>query len=103
MKKFIVLYSGGGAPSTPEEGAELGKIWMEWFATLGPHLKDYGASFGDVHTVDGTGTHAVHGGNISNGYSLFEAESLDAVSTLVKHCPILAAGGKVHVFALADM
>ena len=40
---------------------------------------------------------------MSNGYRIVESGGLDAAVKLVSGCPIVADGGKVHVFELMAM
>jgi hypothetical protein len=43
------------------------------------------------------------GGNPLSGYSLIEADSLDAAVQFAKGCPVLADGGSVEVAEAIDM
>lgn len=79
------------------------KTWMAWFETLGAAVVDAGAPFGASKTVGSVGIQEGAGGNVSNGYSIVQAASLAAAATLVKTCPIIAEGGKVHLFEKAAM
>ena len=103
MKKFIVLYSGGKQPTNPQEGQASMKVWQAWFEKLGNAVLEAGAPFGSSKTVSAAGMQDGGGGNLSNGYSLLQADSLADAGKLVKECPILSNGGKVHVFELAAM
>jgi hypothetical protein len=103
MKKFLVLYSGGKAPTTPQEGEASMKTWQAWFGKLGDKVVEAGAPFGGSKSVSGSGIQDGAGGNISNGYSIFQANDLPGAAGLVKQCPIIAEGGKVHVFDLMAM
>ncbi len=103
MAKFVVLYSGGSAPTTPEEGAASMKEWETWFKKLGKAVVDMGAPFAKSKTISSSGTHDGEGGNVSNGYTIVEASNLGAAAKLVNGCPIVKDGGKVHVFDLRAM
>ena len=103
MKKFIVLYSGGKAPTNPQEGQASMKAWQAWFGGLGEAVVEAGAPFGGSKTVSTSGIQEGGSGNVSNGYSLVQADDLAGAAKLVKECPILSGGGKVHVFELAAM
>ena len=103
MKKFIVLYSGGKAPTTPQEGEASMKTWTAWFGKLGSVVVEGGAPFAGSKTVSASGVQEGPSGNVSNGYSLFQADDLAGAAKLAKDCPILREGGKVHVFELAAM
>ena len=103
MKKFLVLYSGGKTPATPQEGAASMKVWMAWFGKLGGAVVEAGAPFGGSKSVSRSGVQEGSGGNVSNGYSVLQADDLAAAARLVRECPIIAEGGKVHVFDLMAM
>ncbi len=103
MKKFVVLYSGGKAPTTPQEGEASMKKWNAWFSKLGSAVVEAGAPFGGSMTLSGSATQEGPGGNLSNGYSIVQANDVAAAAKLLKACPILADGGKVHVFDLREM
>jgi hypothetical protein len=103
MKNFVFLYSGGTAPTTPAEGEASMKEWMAWFEGLGSSVKEAGEAFASSRTVTKSGPKDGPGGNISNGYSILQANDLAGAAGLVKQCPIIAEGGKVHVFDLMAM
>jgi hypothetical protein len=98
MKKFVVLYSGGKAPTTPQEGEASMKAWEKWFGALGKSVVEAGAPFGASKTVSSSGVQDGASGNVSNGYSVVQADDLAAAAKLVKGCPMIADGGKVHIF-----
>ncbi|HYW82521.1 MAG TPA: hypothetical protein VFB30_04660 [Spirochaetia bacterium] len=103
MNKFVVLYSGGKAPTTPQEGEASMKVWQSWFGKLGGAVVEAGAPFGGSKTVTSSGVQDGTSGNVSNGYSVLQAADLNAAAKLVKDCPIVAEGGKVHIFGLMAM
>jgi hypothetical protein len=103
MNKFVVLYSGGKAPTTPQEGEASMKVWQSWFGKLGGSVVEAGAPFGGSKTVTSSGIQDGTSGNVSNGYSILQAADLAAAAKLVKDCPIVGEGGKVHVFGLMAM
>jgi hypothetical protein len=103
MKKFVVLYSGGKAPTTPQEGEASMKAWTKWFEGLGKTVVEAGAPFGASKSVSSTGVQDGAAGNVSNGYSVFQADDLAGAAKLAKSCPIVAEGGKVHIFEMMAM
>ncbi len=105
MAKFLYLYNSGGAaaPQTPEEGAAVMDAWNSWFGQLGDALVDGGNPTAASQTVASDG--AISGGSATGigGYSVVQADSLDAASALAKGCPVLSDGGSVEVHELLDM
>jgi hypothetical protein len=103
MPQFFISYLGSPKPSTPEEGQQHMKKYMDWLASLGD------AAISPANPLKGTSTiHAdgsvSHGGssNIS-GYTIIEADSLDDAMTIAKACPYLDIGGSLEVSELMKM
>jgi hypothetical protein len=100
MNKYVLLYSGG---SMPESGADMEKVtkaWAAWFAKLGKAAVDTGDPFTPkAKTVmsDGSVADGPVGG-MASGYSIVEADSLDAAVKMAKGCPVLQSGAKISVF-----
>jgi hypothetical protein len=105
MAKFVFGYHGGsGMPETPEEQEKLMAAWGGWFGSLGAAVIDGGNPFGQAKTVAADGSVSDGGGaNPLGGYSIVEADSLDAAVTMAKDCPALANGGNVDVCETIDM
>jgi hypothetical protein len=103
MKKFILLYSGGAAGLSQQERDASMKVWMKWFKGLEKSIVEMGAPFARSKTLSSSGAQDGNGGLAANGYTIFEANDLDAAAKLVKDCPGISEGGKVHIFELAAM
>ncbi|HSX15016.1 MAG TPA: YciI family protein [Candidatus Saccharimonadales bacterium] len=104
MKKFILLYNGPATPMeemTKEQGEKVTKGWQDWMEKIGSALVDVGAPManGKVVVDDGSSGTATE----LNGYSIVEAEDMDAALMLVEGHPFLSdKSGKfsVEVFEL---
>ncbi len=103
MKKFVFLYSGGKAPSSQAEGEKMMRVWTNWFKDLGASVELAGEAFASSKTVSPSGIKDGPDGNVSNGFSVFKAEDIAAATKLAQGCPIIAEGGKVHVFEVMEM
>jgi hypothetical protein len=104
MAKYALVFHGGGMPETEEEGAKIMAAWGTWMEGLGSALTDPGNPFGNSTTIQSDGSTVAGGGaNPATGYTLLEADSLDAAVALAKGCPILASGGSVEVAEALDM
>jgi len=93
MSRYIYLYKGPATPMedfTAEQAAEQTRLWGEWMARVGPALTDVGAPFGagSAFADDGTSPAPTD----LTGYSIVEAESLDAAHGLLDEHPFLAEG-----------
>jgi hypothetical protein len=104
MPKYLLAYHGGGTPETPEEGEKVMAAWNKWFEGLGSAVVDIGNPIGMSRTVNGNSSVSEGGGvNPVTGYSLVEAQDLDAAVTIAKGCPIFASGGSIQVGEALDM
>jgi len=104
MAKYALVFHGGGVPETEEEGAALMAAWGASMGGLGDALLDPGNAFGNSTTIASDGSTTPGGGaNPATGYTLLNADSLDAAVALASGCPILASGGSVEVAETIDM
>ncbi len=104
MSKYVFAYHGGGTPESEEEGAKVMTAWESWFGSIGSSIADGGNPFGQSKTVASNGSVSDGGGaNPITGYTLVNADNLDAAVELAKGCPILADGGTVEVAEAVDM
>ena len=79
MSKFLFLYRGPATPMedfTPEQSAEQMQAWGAWMGKLGSALADPGAPFGARAAVSDNGSSPAP--SDQNGYSIVEADSLEA-------------------------
>jgi hypothetical protein len=98
MTKSLLVYHGGNAPTSKEEGDRVMAAWGQWMGSVGKALVDPGNPTGAAKVISAGGKVADGGGaNASTGYSILEAASLDAAVAAAKGCPHLNAGGTVEV------
>ena len=105
MAKFMVIYTGGmGMGASPEDQQRIMDAWGVWFGRMGTAILDGGAPFGESKHVAGSG---IADGPLSEnpptGYTLIEADSLDAAAAACSEHPHLAGGGQVQIFTCIDM
>jgi hypothetical protein len=103
MAKFVLAYRGGSVPATEAEQQSAMEAWMGWFGSLGESVVDGGAPFGASMTVAGDGSTAEGAPSQLTGYSILEADSIDAATDMAGGCPVLTAGGSVDVFEALPM
>ena len=107
MSKFLFLYRGPATPMedfTPEQSAEQMQAWGAWMGKLGSARADPGAPFGARTTVSDDGTSPA--ASDQNGYSIVEADSLEAARGFTDGHPFLTEGkGRftVEIFELVPM
>jgi hypothetical protein len=99
MAKYLLVYHGGGGMAEGEEAqAKVMAEWGAWFGNLGPALADGGNPIAQTKTIASDGSVSDGGGaNAATGYSLIEADSLDAAVALAKGCPVLGGGSSIEV------
>ena len=107
MGKFLYLYRGPAPPMsdfTPEQSEEQLRAWGEWMGKVGSALVDGGAPFGARLAVADDGTSGTP--SDQNGYTIVEAESLDAARALTDGHPFLSEGKgrfSIEIFELVPM
>lgn len=102
MAGYIFAYHGGEMPETPEEGQKVMAAWRSWLEGLGSAVVDGGNPAGMSKTVSAGGVEDGGGSNPISGYSLVEADGIDAACEMAKGCPILDRG-TVEVAEAMDM
>ena len=105
MTKYVFFYVGGGMPETEEESAKILKAWEDWFTDLGPAVVDGGYPFSPMAKSVASDGSVSDGpvGTMSTGYSIVEADSLDAATEMAKGCPNLMTGGQVSVYETLEL
>jgi hypothetical protein len=107
VSKFLYLYRGPATPMedfTPEQSAEQGRAWGDWMGRAGSALVDIGAPFGARSAVSDDGSSPSP--TDQNGYTIVEADSLDAARALTDGHPFLSEGKgrfSIEIFELAPM
>ena len=97
MTKFLVTYHGGSAPEGPEAAQQMMAAFMAWAQKTGSALVDPGAPLGNSRVVTTESVIDGHADAPFNGYSVVEADDLDAAVALVKEHPFVGRGGALQV------
>jgi len=97
MAKFLVLYNSKMsaaevmANATPEEAKAGMDAWLAWAAKAGDAVVDLGVPLGSGnHLEDGSASET---SNEASGWSILQADSLDAVTGLLEDHPHLHVPG----------
>ena len=97
MPRYLLAYHGGHVDESQEGRERVMKEFGEWFAELGPRLIDPGNPIARAVTVD-AGTVSDRGGsNPVSGYTVIEADDMEAAIELVKRGPIVHGGRTVEI------
>jgi hypothetical protein len=92
MKKFLILYKAPldamaqTANSTPEQQAKGMELWMQWAKKCGDKLIDMGSPLMNAQQIS-PGDKVAPGKTQIVGYSILNAENMDAAITLMKGHP----------------
>ena len=103
MPNFIFAYHGGSAPESPEEGEKVMAEWMAWFGGMGDAMVNPGNPVGLSKTVNASGVADGGGANPLSGYSVVQADTIEAACEMAKNCPIVNDGGSVEVAEIHEM
>ena len=102
MKKYIVIYHAPASweqaeDAAPEDMKEGMEAWMAWAQRSGDGLVDFGTPLAGGQKVTKSGSSPSDKGVI--GYSILQAENMEAAQALVKDHPHLewAAGCEIEV------
>jgi hypothetical protein len=98
MTSYVLLYKGGGMPATEEEQQQVLAAWGNWYEKLGQAVADGGNPFGPSKSVAADGAVSDGGASGLTGYTILQADSLDAAAEMARSCPVLSSGGTVEVY-----
>ena len=96
MANFVLIFHGGSMPETPEEGAAVVAAWTNWFTGLGTALVDQGNPISNHRTIAADGSVSEPASDVS-GYTIIQADSLDAAVALARGCPVFLGGASIEV------
>lgn len=103
MTQYIITYIGGNQPATPEEGKQHFMKYKEWLASLGESVVSPANPFKNTHTINADGTVTSASSTTMSGYTIINADSIDAAIESAKACPFLEIGGSLEVSELIQM
>ena len=103
MPNYLLAYHGGGTPEGEEAQAAVMDAWNDWLEHIGEAMLDLGNPVGDTRTVNTDGSVSGAPASPVSGYSIVEADDMEAALAIAKGCPVLADGGSVEVAELIDM
>ena len=105
MTKYVLTYYGGsGMPEDPAEQEKAMAAWGAWLGQLGDKVVDGGDPFGASVAIGPDGSTS-EGGVVPDlsGFSVINADDIDAAVAAAKGCPVLAAGGSVQISEALQM
>ena len=103
MPQFVIVYLGGDKPASPEEGKQHMSKYMDWLSSLGDSAVSPANPLKNTSTVNSDGTVTAGGTSTMSGYTIVEADSMDAALSIAKACPFLDVGGSLEVSEIMQM
>lgn len=103
MPQYIIVYLGGDQPSSPEEGKRHFSKYMDWLSSLGDSAVSPANPLKNTSTVNPDGTVTPGSTTTMSGYTIIEADSMQAALAIARACPFLDIGGSLEVSELAHM
>ena len=102
MANYLLAYTGGGMAQTDAEREAAMAAWGAWFGKLGPAVVQPGNPVGASVSVSASGSNGAAGSGLT-GFSVIQADSLDAAAALAADCPVISSGGKVDVYETIEV
>ena len=103
MPQYVIVYLGGDQPSNPEEGKQHFAEYREWLFSLGDSAVSPANPFKNTSTVNSDGSVTTGSTTSMSGFTIIEADSMDAALSIAKACPFLDIGGSLEVSELIQM
>jgi hypothetical protein len=104
MSKFLLTYHGGsGMPDSPEARKQVMEAFGGWASSVGSAMVDPGAPLVAFRTVSKDSVAEGPADGPVGGYTLLEAESLDAAVKLAETHPFVGRGGSLQVSEAANL
>ncbi len=103
MSNYIIAYHGGNMPESPEEGAKQKAKWKAWVDGLGAAVVNPGTPLGKSRIVSSGGVSDDGGPDPMMGFTVVEADSMDAALEMAKGCPHVEFGGTLEVAEVMEM
>ncbi len=103
MSQYMITYLGGNQPATPEEGKQHFARYKQWLSSLGDAAVSPANPLKDTCTVNADGSVTSGGSSTMSGFTVVEADSMDAATKMAKSCPFLEIGGSLEVSELMKM
>jgi len=102
MEKYLFVFYGGKMPTDPKGREQSMAAWMKWFQELGTAVVEMGAPTKPGKLVNAKGVKDA-GSKGVDGYSVIQADNMDAAVAFAKKCPIMAEGGEISINTVMPM
>ena len=103
MPAYMISYLGGNQPATPEEGKQHFAKYKAWLASLGEAAVSPANPLKGTATVNSDGSVSPGCTSGMSGFTVVEADSIEAAIEMAKGCPFLDIGGSLEVSELLQI
>ena len=97
MPRFLVTYHGSNMPHDPESMAKARDAFMQWARKAGSALVEPGAPVAGARTVSSEGTKNGAADGPFNGWSVVEAQDMNAAAKVLADHPFIGRGGVLQI------
>jgi hypothetical protein len=91
MTNYLLLYRGGGMPTSDDDRAKVMAAWGEWMKQCGENLVDAGNPCSNSKSVSKDSVGQVSGDPVT-GYSVIKANSMDDAVHAAQMVPLVVDG-----------
>ena len=103
MSQYFIAYLGGNQPSSPEEGQKNFEKYKQWLSSLGDSVVSPANPLKQTRTVSPDGSVSSESKTSMSGFTIIEADSMEAALSVATTCPFLEIGGSLEVSELIQM
>lgn len=103
MTQYVIVYLGGEQPATPEQGRAHFEKYKEWLNSLGDAAVSPANPLKNTVTIHPDRSISSESLTGMSGYTIVEAESMEAAIEMAKSCPFLDIGGNLEVSQIMQM
>ncbi len=103
MNTYILVYLGGNQPTNEEEGKKHFEKYREWLGSLGDSLVSPANPLKDTTVITPDGKVTPGSTTEMSGFTVLQANSLQAAIEMSKTCPFLEIGGTLEVSEMMRM
>ncbi|NQU28629.1 MAG: hypothetical protein HQ528_10100 [Candidatus Marinimicrobia bacterium] len=103
MPQYVIVYLGGDQPTNPEEGKKHFAKYREWLSSMGDSAVSPANPVRNTSTVNSDGTVSTGSTMSMSGFTIIEADSMEAALLIAQACPFLDIGGSLEVSELIQM
>lgn len=103
MAQYMITYLGGDQPASPEESQQYFAKYQKWLSSLGDSAVSPMNPIKNTSTINPDGSVTARSTTLMSGYTVIEAESIEAVLSVAEACPFLDVNGSLEVSELIKM